>query len=84
MTSGRGPVQAIALGSASGKRELFMVWIRICMYAAVASFGSGSSFDWTSRMNAELTAENRPAWVRFRVSVQYRGEGGQEPDNSRK
>ena len=35
------------------------------------SFGSGSSFDWTSMMNAELTAENRPAWVRFGVSVQY-------------
>ena len=25
------------------------------------SFGSGSSFDWTSIINAELTAENRPA-----------------------
>ena len=51
------------LGSASGKRELFMVWIRIRMYAAVVSFGSGSSLDWTSMMKAELTAENRPACV---------------------
>jgi len=33
------------------------------MYAAVMSFGSGSSFDWTSMMKAELTAENRPACV---------------------
>ena len=29
--------------------------------AADCSFGSGSSFDWTSMTNAELTAENRPA-----------------------
>jgi len=39
------------------------VWIRIRRYAAVVSFGSGSSFDWTSIMKAELTAENRPACV---------------------
>jgi len=34
------------------------------------SFGSGSNFDWTSMMKAELTAENRPAYTGF--SVQYR------------
>ena len=50
-------------GSASGKRELFIVWIRIRRYAAVMPFGSGSSFDWTSMMNAELTAEKRPAYM---------------------
>ena len=30
--------------------------------AADCSFESGSSFGWTPRMNAELTAENRPAY----------------------
>ena len=48
---------------ASGKRELFMAWMRICMQAAVISFGSGSSLDWTSIINAELTAENKPACI---------------------
>ena len=48
---------------ALGKRELFTAWMRIWMYAVVISFGSGSSFDQTSIMNVELTAENRPACV---------------------
>ena len=30
-------------------------------YATVVSFGSGSSFVWTSVTNDELTAENKPA-----------------------
>lgn len=30
--------------------------------AADCSFGSGSSFGWTSMTKAELTAENRPAF----------------------
>jgi len=44
------------VGFASGKRELFTAWIRICMEAVVVSFGSCWSFDWTSVMGAEPTA----------------------------
>ena len=43
--SGGGPTQEMELGSMLGKRELFMVWMRICIYAAVVSFGSGFRFD---------------------------------------
>lgn len=41
-------------------------WLRVRRMAqrsaAVCSFGSGSSFDWTPMTNAELTAENKPAY----------------------
>jgi len=33
------------------------------MYAAFISSYAGSNFDWTSMTNAELTAENRPAFL---------------------
>jgi len=41
-------------------------WLRVRRIArrmaADCSLGSGWSFDWTSMTNAELTAENRPAY----------------------
>jgi len=41
-------------------------WLRVRRIArrraAVWSFGSGWSFEWTSMTKAELTAENRPAY----------------------
>ena len=40
------------------------------MCAAVMSFGSGSSLDWTSITKVERTAENRPAWLPSRVSAE--------------
>ena len=39
------------------------------MYAAVMSFGSGSSLDWTSITKAELIAENSPAWLCSGISA---------------
>ena len=35
------------------------------------SFGSGSSLDWTSITKAELTAENRPAWLDLGISAAW-------------
>jgi hypothetical protein len=43
------------------------VWLRVRRMArrsaADCSFGSGLRFEWTSMTKAELTAENRPAFV---------------------
>ena len=43
------------------KVVLSILWIRTRRRAAVSSFGSCWRWDWTSMMNAEVTAENRPA-----------------------
>ena len=51
-----------AVGFSSGMAD----WLRVKRIArrsvADCSLGSVSSFDWTSITNAELTAENRPAY----------------------
>jgi len=66
----------MAPGSASGKSEFFFAGMRSGMQAVVISFGSGWRFDWTSTMNAEPTAENRPACVHLDpVLVTGDGEG---------
>ena len=53
-------------GKAMGLPPGNVDWLRVRRIArrraADSSFGSGSSFDCTSITNAELTAENRPAY----------------------
>ena len=54
-------------------------WLRVRRIARRSatdwSFGSGSSFDWTSMTNAELTAENRPAYEEESDDLQERAVG---------
>ena len=63
MISAGGPIQVIELGSASGKSEAFTAWIKMRMQVVVVSLGSGSSFDWTSTMDSELTGTDRSVHV---------------------
>ena len=55
------------MGGAVGFSPGMADWLRVRRMArrsaADCSFGSVSSFDWTSITKAELTAENRPAYV---------------------
>jgi len=46
-------------GSALGKGELLMTWMRVRTWAPLITFGSSSSS--ANTVKAELTAENRPA-----------------------
>jgi len=53
------------------------------MYAAFISSYAGSNLDWTSITNAELTAENRPAFVLQLVNTARNWGGGTHEDQSR-
>ena len=57
-SSCRGGVMGFSPGMADWLRARRIVW----RSAADCLFGSVSNFDWTSIMNTELTAENRPAY----------------------
>ena len=53
-------------------------------YAAVTSFGSGSSFVWTSVTNDELTAENKPALKLLQSSALRYQNVGKPHENERR
>jgi len=56
-----GPDHCGTVGGSSPKVVLSILWMRTRRRAAVSSFGSGWSWELTSMMKAEVTAENRPA-----------------------
>jgi hypothetical protein len=64
-----GPVHWGKVKSVPAKVELSIVWIRIFIKAAVVAVLSGWRLVSTLIMNAELTAENRPALYRFRSKL---------------
>ena len=57
-----GPDQWGIGGVSSPKVALSILWMRTRRRAAVSAFGSGWSWEPTSTMKAEVTAENRPAY----------------------
>ena len=58
-----GPVHCGKVGASPPKVVLSILWMRTRRRAAVSSLGSDWSWGWTWMMNADATAENRPAWA---------------------
>ena len=56
-----GPDHCGTVGVSPPKVVLSILWMRTRRRATVSSFGSDWSSGWTWMMNAEVTAENRPA-----------------------
>ena len=69
-----GPVHWGRAGGSFPKVVLSILWMRTRRRAAVSSFESGWSWELTSMMNAEVTAENRPACDRVSAPTRARHE----------
>ena len=63
-------------GVSPGIADLLRVRRIVGRRAANWSFGSGWSCEWTSMTNAELKAENRPAWEDKSEELRERTRGG--------